>query len=77
MQITTSTLDFRRTIPFLFINISLFFVDFASGFAQEKSYKQEKEISQTFYITANTGLDTEKKISQNVLNAITQSSQKD
>lgn len=77
MQITTSTLDFRRTIPFLFINISLFLVTFASGFAQEKSYKQEKEISQTFYITANTGLDTEKRISQNILNAITQSSQKD
>ncbi len=76
MHITTSTLDLRRTISFLLINIFLFLITCASGFAQEKNSKQEKEISQTFYLTAHTGLDSNNKISQDILNAINKASQK-
>ncbi|WP_237708901.1 hypothetical protein [Gillisia marina] len=50
---------------------------FSSGFAQDKSATQGKEIVHTFYITANTGLDKSNQTSQEVLNGIINSSKKD
>ena len=77
MHKSTSTLDYRRIFNFANFNLLLFFTIFSSGFAQDKSATQGKEITHTFYITANTGLDENNKTSQEVLNGIVKSSQED
>ncbi len=72
-----STLGFQRFKIFSKISFILCFMILSSGFAQETSNIQGKEVAQTFYITANTGLDEDNKTSQEVLNGIIKSSQQD
>jgi len=70
----------KSTHQFLnFSNLSLLMVlsIFSSSFAQDNSATQGKEITHTFYITANTGLDKTNITSQEVLNGIIRSSQED
>jgi len=77
MHKSTSTPEFRRIFNFSNLSLFSFFMIFSLGFSQENRENQEKEIAQTFYITANTGLDTDNKVSQEVLSGIVKSSQQD
>jgi len=77
MHKSTSTLDTRRFFNSPNFSFVIFFLAFATGFAQDKNLTQGKEVAHTFYITANTGNDKTNKVSQEVLNQINIASQKD
>jgi len=69
--LTNSSLSLKnKTLFFLTILLG------ASVFAQEKSKNSNKEISRSFYITANTGMD-DTNISQDILKQMNKASQED
>lgn len=77
MHTPQSTLGFRRIFNLSNISLLSCIMMFSLSFAQETKPTESKEVAQSFYITANTGLDEENKSSQEVLNEIIRSSQSD
>ncbi len=77
MYTLQSTLGFRRIFNIQNISFLSCIMMFSLGFSQETKTSESKEVAQSFYITANTGLDDENKSSQEVLNEIIRSSQSD
>ena len=69
--------DYHRILHISNLCFLIAFSIFSSSFAQVLSVDPEQKIALTFYITANTGLDETNKTSQEVLNAIINSSQED